>query len=99
MVAAKKIIRSKQKISCSLEHCERDATSKGLCTKHYTRLKRNGHTGLSKVVRKDNTYKNMQQLLRKENRYKLTLDEKETLDKLFTEGLGVNECENVFKFE
>ncbi len=88
--------RKKVPTKCVINNCEKMSICKNMCSMHYERVKKHGcpHTvykgGGSSKTKID---------MPSEFKYRLSNDEKECLNDLFTEKVGRNEGENVYCYE
>ncbi len=81
------------KEKCDVKDCDNDVQCKGLCNKHYQRLKRHGDTGIN--YHRKYRDKGLS-VMSRDDRYKINMDEKEYLDTVFKEHVGDNEGENIY---
>lgn len=88
--------RKKLKEPCEVKGCDEFAKCKNMCVKHYQRVKRHGDPGVN-YARKYQT--KPLQMMRTETRYYSNMDEREVLDDMFNERIGINEGENIYSID
>ncbi len=91
--------QKKPKQPCDVGSCENFARCKGLCDKHYTRMRVHGDTGVNyhRKYRRSNVH--LVNIMRPDNKYSpyfSTADEKEILNEMYRENIGIHEQEDIY---
>ena len=83
--------------SCCIANCDSETKIiKGLCVKHYCRIRAHGDPHVCYSRKHRNKPLN---IMPSEDIYRLTHDEKELLEEIFIEQVGKNEGENIYSID